>query len=266
MRRMAYYPSFAITLRWTCFRTGICRCVPKQSNGVWYSTKTCGPTTSLLPFLFLWAIMRTVSPCRFLLLTLKWIAMQRAAVINAFNGKKCRDSLICRDWHQRNAFTIIELLVVIVIIGVLIALLLPAIRTARESARRMQCSNHLKQFGLAIHKFHDAHKALPPSSVGTDRLTGFAYLFPYYEQQSLYNVIMSWGGTANAPSHQFGQPLHFGFGKLSGDGATWSIDQEQRGSWFNGMTVGVGENARTWSDAKEREAFFNAIRSLRMGA
>lgn len=82
-----------------------------------------------------------------------------------------------------------ELLVVIAIIGMLIALILPAVQAAREAARRMQCTNHLKQVGLAVHHFHDANKGLPPNALERERLTFWGFLYPYIEQQALYDIL-----------------------------------------------------------------------------
>ena len=94
-------------------------------------------------------------------------------------------------WGSKTyAFTLVELLVVIAIIGILIALLLPAVQAAREAARRMQCSNNFKQIGLAIHNFHDSRKSIPPSNFfDLNRTTLFGFLYPYIEQAALFEII-----------------------------------------------------------------------------
>jgi prepilin-type N-terminal cleavage/methylation domain-containing protein len=106
-----------------------------------------------------------------------------------------------RRWHwapcQRRGlgFTLIELLVVIAIIAVLIALLLPAVQQARESARRTQCKNHLKQLGLGIHNYHDVFGMFPISL--RDKGSQLVGLLPYIDQAPLYNQIDFNGGVAN---------------------------------------------------------------------
>src|SRR5437763_413206 len=85
-------------------------------------------------------------------------------------------------------FTLVELLVVIAIIGVLVALLLPAIQAARESARRMSCQNNLKQLGLALHSFHDSYGGFPPGRVNATATASSwpPFILPYIEQKNLF--------------------------------------------------------------------------------
>jgi prepilin-type N-terminal cleavage/methylation domain-containing protein len=91
----------------------------------------------------------------------------------------------------KSAFTLVELLVVIAIIGMLIALLLPAVQAAREAARRMQCANHLKQVGIGIHNYHDTMGGIVPSNFfDNNRSTMWGLIYPYIEQTALFDLIV----------------------------------------------------------------------------
>lgn len=114
----------------------------------------------------------------------------------------------------RAAFTLVELLVVIAIIGILVGLLLPAVQAAREAARRMQCSNNLKQLGLAVHNFESARRQLPtslrpPSNLASSgeqsRVSVLTDLLPYLEQTAVfdrYNKAINWNQGVNIPLSQ----------------------------------------------------------------
>ncbi|NLX99603.1 MAG: DUF1559 domain-containing protein [Rhodopirellula sp.] len=112
--------------------------------------------------------------------------------------------------RTRPAFTLVELLVVIAIIGILIALLLPAVQAAREAARRSQCTNNLKQMGLALHNYLDTHKVFPPHAIWgyptgarPEQPYHYTWLFaimPFMEQQPLYD-------SGNLSARAWGQPF-----------------------------------------------------------
>ncbi len=152
---------------------------------------------------------------------------------------------------HRPAFTLIELLVVIAIIGVLVALLLPAVQSAREAARRAQCSNNLKQLGLALHNYETSFGTLPPSVVlsgtgSTVRWWGgwsiHGRILPFLEQNSAFNSInfsIPYDTPQNTtvaahsvttflcPTEEQTQPSDHDFGKAGVTNYAWTM-----GDWF----------------------------------
>ncbi len=116
--------------------------------------------------------------------------------------------------HRPKGFTLVELLVVIAIIGVLIALLLPAVQQAREAARRMQCTNNLKQLGLALHNHHDTFGYMPPlRDIGgghSGRRNGFILLLPFVEQNNVYDQIQADLGPNPWDNKSYWNDLGFG--------------------------------------------------------
>jgi len=88
--------------------------------------------------------------------------------------------------RSRDGFSILELLVSIGIIGMILALILPAVADSREAARRTQCSNHLKQIGLALHNYHDVHSSFPPGAIFSNELSWHVFILPQMDQGPLY--------------------------------------------------------------------------------
>src|SRR5213080_4712926 len=122
-----------------------------------------------------------------------WAEMMVGAFLFFFRGTGLpMNSNICRAPVNRRGFTLVELLVVIAIIGVLVALLLPAVQQAREAARRMTCTNNLKQIGIALHNHHDVKLNFPPGALNTGHngtpvyTTWTVEILPFMEQQALF--------------------------------------------------------------------------------
>jgi prepilin-type N-terminal cleavage/methylation domain-containing protein/prepilin-type processing-associated H-X9-DG protein len=140
--------------------------------------------------------------------------------------------------HRKSAFTLVELLVVITIIGILIALLLPAVQAAREAARRIQCGNNFKQVGVALHNYHAVKGCFPMGMSDNGGYWGWStFLLPYIEQQAVFEMCSFTGGS----NYWSASPLH------NRDATkTWisaylcpSDPQAQTGGANNGAAVSV---------------------------
>src|ERR1700733_7918365 len=108
----------------------------------------------------------------------------------------------------RAGFTLIEVMVVIAVLAILVAIVLPAVPAARETARRVQCSNNLKKIGLAMHDYHDQQGSLPPGVKGCCWGTWLLFILPNLEQESLFNA---WNFVGNNGDDQWIQDGLFGY-------------------------------------------------------
>lgn len=154
-------------------------------------------------------------------------------------------------------FTLVELLVVITIIGILIALLLPAVQAAREAARRVQCSNNLKQIGLAMHNYHLAHECFPPGKLWESSYISWASahhrtnwgisLLPYLEQENLYDKYVHEADNTdpvNAPVREAYVPVYVCASDTNGgrglEVPAWGIANDRQAQFHYGSYRGMG--------------------------
>ncbi len=152
-----------------------------------------------------------------------------------------------------HGFTLVELLVVITIIGILIALLLPAVQAAREAARRIQCANNLKQIGLAVHIFNEANKALPPAGInGRGGVTWAACIMPYIEQASAFTqwepFIRHEQGYYDATDLARGIQFATYYCPTRRQPPQWSKEYNTRPGYSGGGPGALGDYAACWGD------------------
>jgi prepilin-type N-terminal cleavage/methylation domain-containing protein len=183
---------------------------------------------------------------------------------------------------RRRAFTLVELLVVIAIIGILVALLLPAIQAAREAARRSMCTNQLKQIGTAVQNFHDVRKGLPPLTTGSVRPSFWALILPFMEQASVYDRIdfnVAIGDLANSgsvlttkeaiipgfycPSRRSGTFKATGAGKMEGPQCDYAAVLWYESTGLLTQWGDVVTNAAGWAAVCDKAQDMNIASALR---
>jgi prepilin-type N-terminal cleavage/methylation domain-containing protein len=173
--------------------------------------------------------------------------------------------------RRRRGFTLIELLVVIVVIGILVSLLLPAVQQSREAARRTHCRSNLRQLGIALHNYHDVYRCFPARQGGSgwphsrgmrNRMSAFLALAPFYELGSLYerlDAIQREPWANDVPEYDFVHPL-LNCPSDSGDRAP-AGDERQRGTSSYGFCGGDSYVRSIW-DVDERLDFTDPVRVM----
>lgn len=192
----------------------------------------------------------------------------------------------------RSGFTLVELLVVIAIIGILVGLLLPAVQAAREAARRMQCTNSLKQLSLSLHNYESTYQRFPARKGGTsapfvgsnrnnsngNRLAGFIALLPYVEQNNMYQNIQAGDATgatgftgAGGPTVSPGGPAAWagwsvwnvspGFLTCPSDGSTFNAPNNTN---INNYAFSVGDDVINIRDSQIVRGIFPATKGVRI--